>query len=371
MYHFNNLLEAHRFYLTLKDKEYWYWNQTNNNKIQLQLNLYAASDRIISIQEIEYDDYVYDIETEDGTFQAGGGSIIAKNTDSIFTKFILSPKLIQGMSDIEILNKTAEIAQECGKKITSTFKHPINLEFEKITFPLLLFTKKRYAYLGWEPGKDGQLIKKGICIKGLQLIKREYCPFVKNIGNAVLNKLLIERDAIGAQDIAKKMIQQLFREQIPIQDLIMSKQLRNKYSERNKNGELLTKPAHWYLSQRMLSRDPINAPKGGDRVQYVFIECEDKKALQKDRIEDPNYVVQNDIPLDTLWYFEKQVVEPLYTIFSCTITDKNGNAYHVEGNKYPYELKQKMNKIWEKELRLKQNDRSNQNMMTNYFSSKK
>ena len=35
----------------------------------------------------QYDDFVYDLETEEGNFQAGIGQIIVKNTDSVFEKF--------------------------------------------------------------------------------------------------------------------------------------------------------------------------------------------------------------------------------------------------------------------------------------------
>ena len=68
----------------------------------------VSNDNIISIEEVDYPDdiYVYDIETEDGSFQAGTGCIILKNTDSIYTKFMLpenhgltASNLLSGYSD--------------------------------------------------------------------------------------------------------------------------------------------------------------------------------------------------------------------------------------------------------------------------------
>ena len=43
---------------------------------------------IIKIYELDtVDDYVYDLETEEGIYGAGIGEIIVKNTDSIFVNF--------------------------------------------------------------------------------------------------------------------------------------------------------------------------------------------------------------------------------------------------------------------------------------------
>ena len=57
-------------------------NNKNLNKIN----------KIILLDNIT--DYVYDIETEDGTFGAGIGDIIVSNTDSVFFKFVLSVSLM-------------------------------------------------------------------------------------------------------------------------------------------------------------------------------------------------------------------------------------------------------------------------------------
>ena len=48
-----------------------------------------GSETVINIEKVfeNYTDYVYDIETEDGTFQAGIGNLIVKNTDSVFLRF--------------------------------------------------------------------------------------------------------------------------------------------------------------------------------------------------------------------------------------------------------------------------------------------
>lgn len=356
-------------YLSLgQDREYYHWGLDNEDKITLTKQNVKASNQVLSIDLVIEDDEVYDIETMTSDFQCGVGSIIAKNTDSIFTKFKLSKEVTKGLNEKEILDKTAEIAEECGRRITETFISPINLEFEKVLYPLLLLTKKRYAYTCWEPGKGGTLIKKGIDVKGLQLIKREYCPFVKHIGNAILDKILNDHDPDGAEEVAQKMINDLLTDKVDIKDLIMTKALRSKYREFNKNGRPLTKPAHWYLAEKMRKRDPMNAPKGGERVQYVYVETKNPKAKDKDRIEDPEYTLSEGLKIDTLYYLDKQVMTLMYEIFSCILTDQQGKVYEIIKGKYPPECKRRIQQIWEN-LVVQKKNRQKREAKRNFFNS--
>jgi len=72
----------------------------------------------------------------------------------------------------------------------------------------------------------------------------------------------------------------------------------------------------------MKARDPMTAPKSGDRVQFVYIEPppgstkKGQPILQADRIEDPDYIREHNLKPDVLYIFEHQLREPLYTIFS-------------------------------------------------------
>ena len=133
----------------------------------------------------------------------------------------------------------------------------------------------------------------------------------------------------------------------------------------------MTKPAHWYLAERMKKRDPMNAPKGGDRVSYVFVETENKHALQCDRIEDPTYVETHpkECKIDSLYYLKKQISSPLYAIFSCLMTDKNGNSYDLINKKIPKECCQQIDQIWQNAVRQKENQLRKQHQLTKWFKN--
>jgi DNA polymerase elongation subunit (family B) len=90
---------------------------------------------------------------------------------------------------------------------------------------------------------------------------------------------------------------------------VLSKNLRNDYAK----PETI---AHYQLVEKMKLRDPGSAPKPGDRVPFVYVDIGDPKALSWKKVEDPEYVVHNNVPIDTLYYLEHQLKSPLETIFN-------------------------------------------------------
>ena len=244
-------------------------------------------------------DFVYDLETEDGTFQAGIGQMIVKNTDSCYVIF---PEPVDPDGTLTTLFKKAEYA---AAEISKTFKKPIELEFEKFMYPLILVAKKRYMYVEWTDPKNHNG-----CIeaKGVELVRRDNCAYVKETLDAVLTPIMFENNLERGREQAELYIDKLLNGEVPIKQLIISKNLRNDY----KNPGSI---AHYQLVQKMKLRDPNGAPKPGDRVPFVYVDIGDPKALSWKKVEDPVYAQENSISIDTLYYLEHQLKNPLKTIF--------------------------------------------------------
>lgn len=68
----------------------------------------------------------------------------------------------------------------------------------------------------------------------------------------------------------------------------------------------------------MRKRDPGNAPSVGDRVAYVIIEAA-KGTPAYEKSEDPIYVLENNIPIDTRYYLDNQLKGPLERLFESII----------------------------------------------------
>lgn len=71
----------------------------------------------------------------------------------------------------------------------------------------------------------------------------------------------------------------------------------------------------------MLTRSTGSAPALGDRVAFVIIKgTKDARAYEKS--EDPLYVLEHNLPIDTKYYLENQLSKPLMRIFEPILGEK-------------------------------------------------
>eukprot|EP00026_Physarum_polycephalum_P001218 Phypoly_transcript_01219.p2 GENE.Phypoly_transcript_01219~~Phypoly_transcript_01219.p2 ORF type:complete len:513 (+),score=116.86 Phypoly_transcript_01219:1858-3396(+) len=219
--------------------------------------------------------------------------VIYGDTDSVMVKF--------GVDDVE---EAMRLGREAAKFVTSHFRKPINLDFEKVYYPYLLMKKKRYAGLLWtKPDKHDKMDAKGI-----EAVRRDNCGLVRDVITNCLKKILIDRDEEAAKDYTKQVISDLLQNKLDLSLLVISKAL-------SKEGKkYANKQAHVELAERMKKRDQGTAPGIGDRVPYVIIQGpKDARAYEKS--EDPIYVLEHGKPLDYQYYVENQLKKPLMRIF--------------------------------------------------------
>lgn len=223
--------------------------------------------------------------------------VIYGDTDSVMVKF--------GHQDLETCMRLGE---EAANYVSTKFKNPIKLEFEKVYFPYLLINKKRYAGLFWtRPDKFDKMDTKGI-----ETVRRDNCRLVQNVITKVLEYILEERNVPKAENFVKQTIADLLQNRVDLSQLVITKA----YSKH----EYDSKQAHVELAKRMRKRDPGSAPTLGDRVAYVIISSSSSKNYEKS--EDPLYVLENSLPIDVKYYLENQLSNPLLRIFDPILGEK-------------------------------------------------
>lgn len=224
--------------------------------------------------------------------------VIYGDTDSVMVRF--------GPND---LVRVMQMGAEAADFVSAKFVKPIKLEFEKVYFPYLLISKKRYAGLYWtKPEKYDKMDAKGI-----ETVRRDNCRLVSTVIETCLHKMLIDRDIKAAEDYTKRVISDLLQNRVDMSQLVITKALAK--------ADYAAKQAHVELAERMKQRDAGSAPALGDRVAYVIVKGI-KGAAAYEKSEDPLYVLENNIPIDTKYYLENQLSKPLMRIFEPVLGDK-------------------------------------------------
>lgn len=106
----------------------------------------------------------------------------------------------------------------------------------------------------------------------------------------------------------KNLISDLLQNRVDMSQLVITKALTKS------EGQYTAKQAHTELAERMRKRDPGSAPALGDRVAYVIVKGAGG-AKNYEKSEDPLYVLEHSVPIDTKYYLDNQLTNPLNRIF--------------------------------------------------------
>lgn len=292
--------------------------------------------KIKKLVDMDYQGYVYDFTTSNHHFHAGVGQLIVHNTDSIFLKF--NPKDDDGMP---LKGKAAipacrKLGMDASKKFKAHLKPPHDLEFEKIFYPFILFSKKRYCANKYEHDDDHcKMNSMGIALK-----RRDNASIVKKVYGGVLDIILNNQDIIKSVTFLKKSLNDLADGKYPMEDLVVTKSLRADYKDP-------TRIAHKVLAERMGERDPGTKPQVNDRIPYVYVQVDEKKGqkiLQGNRIEHPDYIRSNNLKPDYEFYITNQIMKPILQLYALTLENIEG---YRKGPSYFEDVKQRL--IKEKE----------------------
>ena len=309
----NNQVAAQEFYMLLTQMGY---NVTVSNSKSYMYTLDYTRDpinisaKVTSITQLleNYEGYVYDLETEEGIFHAGVGSIVVKNTDSIFCVF---PN--KGKKGKEALPIAIESGQIASREIKGKLPPPQCLEYEKTFLPFIIFSKKRYVGNLYEDN-DKKFKQKSM---GIVLKRRDNAYIVKKVYGGIIDILLNKQDLQASVQFLKQQLQDLVDGKTPLEDLVITKTLRAEYKDP-------TKIAHKVLADRMGERDPGNKPQSNDRIPYIYIQTNGPVKLQGDRIETPDFIRENGIRPDHHFYITNQLMKPICQLYALCVEQLPG-----------------------------------------------
>ncbi|KAF1612187.1 UNVERIFIED_CONTAM: DNA polymerase delta catalytic subunit, partial [Eudyptes pachyrhynchus] len=238
------------------------------------------------------------------------------------------PQVVYGDTDsvmcrlgVASVAEAMALGREAAAWVSSHFPPPIKLEFEKVYWPYLLISKKRYAGLCFSSRPEAH--DKLDC-KGLEAVRRDNCPLAANLLSACLRRILLHRDPEGAVAHAQEVISDLLCNRVDISQLVITKELTRAASA------YAAPQAHVQLAERMRQRDPGSAPSLGDRVPYVIVTGAKGVAAYM-KSEDPIYALEHNLPIDTRYYLEQQLAKPLLRIFEPILGEGRAESVLLRG----------------------------------------
>lgn len=144
-------------------------------------------------------------------------------------------------------------AQKFLKYLNSTLPESMELEYEGFYRRGFFVSKKRYAVI-----EDGEIIA-----KGLELVRRDWAPIVKNTQEAVLMAILRDGDSDRAIEEVKKVFKRIRKGDVEPKELIIHTQI--------------TKPLDHYkqvgphvVAARRIEEHGIKVSRG-TIIQYIIV----------------------------------------------------------------------------------------------------
>ena len=156
----------------------------------------------------------------------------------------------------EQLELEAEIksqAQKFLKYLNSTLPESMELEYEGFYRRGFFVSKKRYAVI-----EDGEIIA-----KGLELVRRDWAPIVKNTQKSVLMAILKEGDSDKAINEVKKVLKEIKNGNVDKKEMIIHTQITKPLDQYKQVGPHV-------VAARKIEEHGIKVTRG-TIIQYIIV----------------------------------------------------------------------------------------------------
>ena len=244
--------------------------------------------------------------------------VVYGDTDSIFIKFHTVDLYGNQLYGLDAVFQSMINCMEAGAAISSQLLKPHNLDFEKAIFPFMLISKKRYHGHYYTNPYSNKYYPNSM---GIVLKRRDNAKIVKHVFGGMTDIIMTKFDLKLAIDYIKSECVKLLNGNFDLSYFILTKTLRSYYKDP-------TRISHNVLAQRIGKRDPGSKPRSNDRIAFAYIENQDKKALQGDRIETPDFITKNNLPIDYLFYLTNQIMKPVSQILDLK-SDTTKNIFEL------------------------------------------
>lgn len=224
-----------------------------------------------------------------------GAEVVYGDTDSLFVH-------LPGRSK----DQAFAIGREIAEEITAKNPPPIKLKFEKIYFPCILQTKKRYVGNMYETESQ---INPVFDAKGTETVRRDGTPVLQEIEHNTLSILFNTRDLSKVKTYLISQWTHVLSGAVNIEDFCFAKEV--KLGTYKGIG-----PPGAKVAINRIAYDAKATPQHRERIPYVVVSGAPGSRLI-DRCVDPRILLETPgMYLDAEYYIVKHLIPPLDRILS-------------------------------------------------------
>eukprot|EP01031_Cornospumella_fuschlensis_P033121 gene33121-40064_t len=220
--------------------------------------------------------------------------VVYGDTDSVFV-------LLPGRS----LSQAFAIGEEISSYITSNTPKHIILKFEKVYYPSILVTKKRYVGQCYENKKN--LSDHHLDAKGIEMIRKDQCEATKKIQEKAIRLLFQTRDLSMVKKFLVTQWTKLSQDhyKLLLNDFIFYKEVRfGSYSS------VSSQPPGAIVATKAVLVDEMAVPPYNWRVPYIVVYGPPNTAL-KHLVYDPKEVMRRGSNLRcNFFYYITKCINP-------------------------------------------------------------
>jgi len=229
--------------------------------------------------------------------------VIYGDTDSIMIN--------TGTTDYQAVR---EMGLDLKKRINKKFKE-LEIDIDGIFKSLLLLQKKKYAAMLVTSVRPDGTLELTRQEKGLDLVRRDWCPLASNTGRTILECIFDEKHerekdgtsaAEGIQEILRKQSQAVRDHLVPIEDFAITKSMTKRPED---YPDAANQP---HVQVALALRREGQSIMVGEMIQYVICVIAPKAGQQghqsiADRARHPDHVKRDKLKIDYNWYLTHQV----------------------------------------------------------------
>ncbi len=220
--------------------------------------------------------------------------VVYGDTDSLMVDF--------GVYTLEEANVLAIILQY---RCNLLLPWPMNLAFENIKFPFLLFGKKNYVGIEHNPWNFDESAGK-YKQKGGSAIKRDAIKYIQVVHKDIVERLIKNEPWEDVMFSLRDQNQKMMNGQFPLSYFVKTTSYKKHYATRNQATT---------LAKQLADSDEHEAPEIGERLYSVIVKVDDPKAKMSDRVMHPMMALKQNKEPDYSKTAESFVIDTQAKLF--------------------------------------------------------